>query len=816
MITNYLYSAWGFYRKNKAFLFLNLLGLAVGLACSIAIFIYIMNELNYDKFLNDYQKVFRINTSLLYNNKIITTSQSSICLASTIKKEIKEVESSAYFTIIGNRAFSNSTKTYYEDRTCYADSNFFELFPFRFIKGNPSTCLNNLKDIVLTSSAASKYFGNENPMGKTLILKNDHNDMGQVKEEKYTVTSVIEDIPTQCHFHFDLISKRPAYPDSIMKYLWASISGYTYIRVKDALLVENIQKQIDGFHEKYIIPTLSEALKKDEATIKKEFSWTNELMRMDRLHISSIREGMSEEVTDPKLLAIFTALAILLLLIACINFINISTAISSQRARETAIRKASNASQRQLFYQYITEFVLLTIFSVLIAMVLVESFQPVFNVLIGKEININYITNLWFWLFLVITIIVITALSGIYPALVLSSYKPVEILKKGTVLKPKNKGARNVLVTFQFIITSCFLLSTFAISEQMKFLSKKDLGFDKDQIIVMERTFPIKDKMESFMDDLKKLSFVKSVSLSASTINRLYNKSFLQYEENGKMYEKLYCSLFTDENFTKTMGIELLQGRYFSRDSDDLYNVVINEVAAKIYKKEALHKYIYIPGRTDSLGQPIKFKIIGIVKDFNFQSLHTGIDPLVIQYISGYYDGYVNILIKKGKIKETQQEIKKLWETKASGFPMQTFFFDDDFQKFYQTEKTSMVLLYVFSIISIILTMLGLIGLVSFSLNQRKKEIALRKSMGASTVQIVKLMIINTIPSYFVAFMASVPISYSILDYWLKTFFAYHLEINILWFLLVFILMFVSNLIIIIWQSAWVARSQTIQYLKSE
>ena len=562
-----------------------------------------------------------------------------------------------------------------------------------------------------------------------------------------------------------------------------SLNMYTYIRLAPGTDPKDLSRRINDFYVERTIPQLSQFLGMSEDQVMNSGSRVGmDITPMKDIHLKSHGKFELEENGNIEYVRIFISVAFLILLLACINFINLSTARAVRRAKEVGIRKVVGSGRFQLVSQFVGESFLFTVLSYILAMVIVEFSMPVFQNISGHDLRGFYIDKSWFWLSSAGIIVVVGFLSGLYPAIVLSSYKPIDVIRALPGRNGKGFFFRNSLVTFQFIITGVILLAVILVSRQMNYIQSRELGFDKEKILVIERTDPIKTSVKSFMDELGKLPEVEKTSLSAGMLCRGLGANGFQYLRDDVPKTLLAANLTVSHDFADVLGLHLVQGRFFDRGYTEDNNIVVNETAVKeMGMKEPLGNYVYFNNPDSS---QTRFHIIGVLKDFHFESLHDRIRPLVLSLTTDYFDGYIMVRLREGNHLQAVNKIKSVWGEFTASNPLVYYFFDDDFKKLYTTEEHTRRLMEMFSILAVIVAALGLFGLVSYSVTTRTREIGIRKTNGADTLSIMLLIIRDNIRPILYSVVISFPLAWFLMNKWLMNF-AYRIGINPFWFLMV-------------------------------
>lgn len=762
MIKNYIKIALRNLIQHKGFTIINLLGLSFGLVCTILISIFVYNEMTFDKFHEKSELIYRIGVNGKMGGEELNQAITAAPMYEALLNEFPDITNAVRLYRNEGRLFMYDDKKFNEpeEELLFADSSFFDIFSFRVIKGNPETALDNPFSIVLTEKYAKKYFGDEDPIGKSLRVEND--------TTLVEVTAIIEDCPPNSHFHFNMIGSLSTI-DQSRRQNWLNHNFYTYITIVPGADTETLPEKLNGLLDKYIGPMINQVL---GITMDEFFEQGNSfgynIQNIEDIHLHSDRQYELEQNGNPGYVKIFSIIALLILLVACINFMNLATARSTRRAREVGIRKVVGSKRKQLIYQFLTESIVLSIFSLVIAVFIVLILMPYFNNLVGTSLIFNPFSNAIVIGFLLGLAIFVGLISGTYPAFVLASFRPVKVLKGKIQSGAKSGLLRSILVTGQFTVTIIILLATLIVFNQLRFMQKKDLGFEKENVLVLKRLDILGDQMEAFKHELKNHANIINVANSSHIPGTIFsnNAHFLE----GKTFNDLYLLMQTNVSyeFADVLGMKMSDGRFFSRDyPTDSVGVVINEAAIKMLELEKpLEARFMFPGNE---GEIQYIPVIGIVRDFHFESMHIDINPVILYFMRGNYGGYLLIKLAEGNKQETVQYVEQTWNEFFPNYPVNYVWLENEFDKIFKPEKQTSQLLIVFSLFSILISCLGLFGLISFTTNQRTSEIGIRKAMGSSVGSVVLLLFRETFILLSISTAIAIP-SFFIAKNWLKDF----------------------------------------------
>jgi putative ABC transport system permease protein len=806
MLKNYLKIAFRNLWRNKSTSAINIIGLAIGIATCLIIVLFIQNELSYDRYNEKADQIVRVVFRGTAQGGKMNEANVMPPTASTLKADYPEVLEATRIRSYGQPRISNGEKSFRNSSFAFVDANFFQVFTLPLIKGNANTALLKPNSIVITSLIAQKYFGNEDPIGKELTFK-DWNIT-------YLVTGVIDKVPANSHFHFDLFASMTGYPDANND-SWMVSEFFTYLVLPRGYDYKKLEAKLPEVVEKYMGPQLQKSM---GMSLKQFREKGNDiglfLQPLTDIHLNSDFSYDLEAGADIHYLYIFGSIAVFMLIIACINFMNLSTAGASKRAREVGIRKVLGSAQLQLVLQFLVESILLTLIASLLAIELLYLALPVFNEIAGKHLSFQIIENPWIGPGLLIFILVTGLLAGSYPAFFLSSFKPVAVLKGRFLSGNKSIGLRSSLVVFQFIISITLIVSTIVVFKQLSYIQNKKLGYEKEQVLVIQETNWLGKNEVLFRQELLKDPRIKNVSLSGYLpAGPSFNNNFFVSPGNNPSQIIKTLRYDVDENYIPALRLKLIEGRNFSTDlKTDSASVILNETAARElgWNNHALDKIIT---RSNNEGNKASFRVIGIVQDFHFKSLHDKISPLVM--VLGNNSGTMIAKISTTDIPGLLTSIEKKWVALKAEEPFAYSFLDERFNKTYQTEQKTGFILSIFAGLTIFVACLGLFGLAKFTAEQRTKEIGIRKVLGASASGIVNLLSKDFLKLVAIAFLVAAPISWLIMNKWLEDF-AYRISINIWVFIVAAIAAISIALLTVSIQSLKAAFANPVKSLKTE
>ena len=775
MFKNFLKTAVRTLLKNKFYSLLNIAGLAIGIACTIMIFLFIQNELSFDTFHKKGNRIYRVNSDIKINETNMQIAQLPAPAAKTFIDEYPEVENAVRFRTQGSFIMRYEDITFKEHSAVFTDSTFFDIFTFNVIRGNPSTALTQPNTMAISSSMADKYFGKENPVGKIIKINND---------KDYQVTAVFEDMPQNSHINFDFLLSLNSREEANDMTAWLSFNFQTYILLKEGARPEDVSAKFPGTILKYCDPLFMKFLGKNIEQLEKEGSHTYfSIEPLKDIYLHSDLRGQLGQVGDIKYVYIFGAIALFILIIACINFINLSTAHSSGRAKEVGIRKTLGSFKKDLIIQFITESVLLSIIATIIAVGLVELTLPSFNNLASREISTNYFNNLIMFILLISLPFIVGFLAGSYPAFYISGFQPVAILRGKIKSGAKSGLLRSGLVILQFSASIILLVGTITVFKQLGFIQDQKVGYNKEQVLILNDAYLLGDQIEALKNEMLNESGVVSATVSGflPTPSNRNNSAVFPNGQPDHIKTTAVCIFSVDYDYIKTMGMEIVDGRNFSTDyGSDSSGIIINETALAYYGWDNPFENT-ISTFTGNNGEFKTYNVIGIVKDFNFNSLHEKIGNLVM--IPRRSTGNVSFRLKTDNVGEIISTLEDKWKEFTNGQPFSYNFLDENFNNMYQAEQKLGEIFGVFAGLAIIIGCLGLFGLAAFTAQRRTKEIGIRKVMGASVPGIVTLMSTEFTKLVFISFLIATPVSYLLMENWLQDF-AYKTDLGVSVFLL--------------------------------
>ncbi|HEV8272327.1 MAG TPA: ABC transporter permease [Chitinophagaceae bacterium] len=809
MFKNYFKIAFRSLWKNKGYSTLNILGLAVGLATCLVIILYVVDELSYDRFYKNASNIYRINSDIKFGGANLHFVQTSDMMGQLLKKDYPQVQEYArLYNNSGDKLIKKGNEFIDELRVAHVDSTFFRVFDLPVIEGDARTALDEPNTVVITESVAKKYFNDLHVIGKTLEEKD-----GQ-STKPYKITAVIKDIPRNSHMNVQFF-----FSMKNVNYQWGQLTSHnfnTYVVLRNGTDYKAFQKNFTAYIDKYVLPEARAFMNiKSMDEFRKAGNYLEyNLIPLSKIHLYS---DYSFEMTPPgniQYVYIFGAVALFILLIACINFINLSTARSANRAKEVGIRKTLGTERRTLITQFLVESTLTVVISLLIAIGITWLMLPFFNNVAGKSIQINEMLDPNIFAVIVLLPFVVGLLAGSYPAAFLSKFNPITVLKGNSNTKYKKSTLRNVLVVFQFTTSIILIIGTIIVYKQLNYIQTKKLGFNKDQVLVINGTGSLGNNAKAFKEDILAMSGVKSGTLSSFLPVSSSSRNDNTYSKDAVMDSKNGIDMQTwtvDYDYIKTMGMEIIKGRNFSKEFADSNATIINETTAKFlgYDDPIGEKIYY----ANNNGSKTSLDIIGVVKNFHFESLRQNVGPMCMRL--GTDRGLASFKIDAAKSKNLIAQIESKWKSMAAGLPFTYRFLEDSFNEMYRNEQRISKLAISFAILAIFIACLGLFGLATYMAEQRTKEIGIRKVLGASVGNVVNMLSKDFIILVVIASVIAFPVAWWAMHNWLQDF-AYRINIGWWVFIAAGVIAFLIAFITVSSQAIKAALANPVKSLRTE
>lgn len=810
MFRNYLKIAWRSLKKQPFFTSLNTFGLAIGMAGGLLISLYIYDEFSYDTMFEDADRIYRINADLKFGGDIRNFAVVTAPMADAVKSDIPEVELTTRFRTVGGMLVKKTgTFTNVKElQGTYVDSTFFNMFGIDLLVGDLKTALKNPNTLVLTKTAAKKHFEINKALGQTLVLNNG---------DTYTVTGVIDDFPKNSFLRdYGVFMSMAGYAEAWVSD-WGSNNFQTYIKLIPGTSGNDIQERLQAIVSRYVIPGIQEVF---PGITEEQLIASGSYLNFSTIALKDIRlhSDRSAEISPNNSIQnvyILSFIALFLIALASVNFMNLSTAGSLKRAKEVGIRKTLGSNKAGLRLQFLTESGFVTLGSMILAIIMASAALPFFNQLSGKSLTIPFAEPM-FWVVLVLATALLTLFSGSYPAFFMSKFVPVKVLKGSGSSNVGGAGVRNTLVVFQFAISVFLIISTLVVYQQLRFIQSKDLGFSKEQVLLINDAFAAGEQIQSFKQQVKQLGGVQNASLS-SFYPTPSNRSDRGFNREGALGGDQVISMQdwgVDYDYVSVMGLKIIAGRDFDRAfGTDSTAIIINETALKLFgvgPEEAIGMRV----TSNTSEENISFsRVIGVVKNFHFRSLRDNIGALSMSL--GDYANGMAVKLSAGDFTSTISQIEGIWEDVAPGQPFSYNFMDEAFNTTYQSEQRLGKIFIVFTILSLLIACLGLFGLAIFNAEKRTKEIGVRKVLGASVGQISYRLTIDFLKLVGIAIAVSLPVGWFVMNKWLEDF-TYRIEIGWWVFALAAIMALTVAIFTVSYQSIMAAIANPSESLRTE
>lgn len=810
MFKNYFKIGFRNLIKQRIYSIINILGLSVGLASVIMIFMHVEDEYSYDKFHTKGDHIYKVFLERAYPDHVTKYAVIPHSFSNVLVQDLPEVENAA--RIFANNADvqvsytneNNEINVFEERHLILADTTFFDVFSIELVKGEAATALSNPQDMVITEETAYKYFGEEDPLNKTL-----QTDFGQ-----FNITGVCKPLEGNSHFEFDFIGSIQTFP-FFQTVNFTGFSAHTYLLLTPETDPKQVEDKFPQIVENYAGPQIEQNLSTTyEEYVAAGNGYKYSLVNIQNIHLNPVKyENQIKPGGSSTYVFIFISIAVLILVIACINFMNLATARSAERSKEVGIRKTLGSRKAQLINQFLIESVLISIISLIIAVGIIYLTLPSFNSLAGKDLELLS-TGSYVLPVIILFSIIVGLLAGSYPAFVLSSFNPSAVLKGNQYTSAKGSILRNGLVVFQFFVSILLIIGTLIVQRQMDFMQNKDLGYNKDNVILVERAGFLQDQTQTFMDEVKKLPYVKGVGSSASIPGRGYQGIQFTPEGGSEVITTNFMAI--DDYYAENIGFEIVEGRGFTEDFKDSLAILINEQTKALLGTDDV---IGMRLQNNLGGDPpqiINFEIVGVVKDFHYMSLHNEISPFVMVSTESGLQGVGLISIRvDGHFQEVLSEVEDKWKEFAPEQPFKYAFMDEDLARQYENEAKSGKLLTVFAVLAIVIACIGLFGLAAFTAGLRTKEIGVRKVMGASVISIVAMLSKDFTTLIIIALVVAVPVAWYGMQSWLENF-AYQVDVGIGVFIVAGLTALLIAWITVSYQSIKAAIVNPVKSLKDE
>lgn len=801
MFKNYLKIIIRNFKKHLGYSFINIFGLSVSIVCCILMFLWVNDELSYDRFYPQADRIYRIGYYGVVQGNTMHGVQACPTLEPVLNQDFPEVEVATKFSKLGYPVMRYGDKVFSEERYFAADPHFFEVFQIPFIAGDPETALSKPSSMVINQSTAEKYFGDENPIGKTLNSDN---------RRDWLVTGVVKDMPKNAHFHFDLLVSMSSYRGMGEETTWISNNYYTYFILQKGVDWKTFEQKLQQEEIKYIEPQVAEMFGVSwEQMLQAGNEYYHFLQPLTWIHLHSHLEHELEPNGDMIYVTIFIIAALGILILAVANFVNLSTARSMNRAREVGIRKSVGSTRTILIRQFLTESLIYVFISMILALLLVQIVLPAFQKLTGKSLALPLGDPVMILLILGF-ILIVGLLAGLYPAFFLSSFRPVSVLKKDAQTT-QNSWIRSALVVFQFSIAIILIIGTFVVRRQVGYIQDQKLTMSKEKILNIHKTDDLGREISTFKQIISKHPNIIAATNTNVLLGGLIGDNFYKVPGRPENEQRVIHNLFTDADYGQVYGVKMTEGTFFPDDfSSDKQALVLNESAVRILElKDPVGQNLDLAGRI--------MPIVGVTEDFHYRSIHHPIAPLIINVLGrdAWGGREISLRISTKNIQETIAFLEKTWREFSGNQAFEYEFFDDYYDSMYRAEFRTNSIFIAFSLFAVFIAGLGLLGLSAFMAEQRTKEIGIRKVLGATSGNIVVMLIKQFTKWIIISTVIAWPLAFFFMKSWLQNF-AYHVNLGIWIFIPSFFFALLVVMLSVSYQTVKAARANPVNSLRYE
>lgn len=770
MIKNYLTIALRNILKHRFFSAINILGMTIGITSCLLIILYLNNEFSYDKFNKDADRIYQVDLHGKIGGQDLYVANTCPPLAGALVAEVPEVAEATRILHMYQPVFRNGEKVFTEEKVYFVDSNFFEFFSYRLKEGEIKAALKEPNSVVLSERMVTKYFGNENPVGKLLSV-------GVTDPKTFKVTGVVENPPANSHFNYNILVSAST-SDRLKRDVWMNNFMYTYYKLHPGASSKSVDLKMEGLVEKYVGPEVEKFMGSSLKAMKEAGgAYGFYSTALTDIHLHSISQGDLEPGGSMVYIYFFGGIGMFIIVIACINFMNLATARSAGRSKEVGLRKAMGSMRGQMIIQFLFESMIYSVTSVALALLACYFLLPYFNILSGKELSMSVFTHSSFIGGIAGVTLFVGVVAGSYPAFYLTSFNAVEVLKGKVRAGMKSKSIRSFLVVFQFAISIFLIIFTVVVYQQIKFMQEKNMGMDKNNVLILDNTSRLGHNKEAFRNGLMQLPGIQKASYTNNSFPGVDNTTVVKTAASEQ--EHIMGTYYADYDHQEVLKFELSEGRYFSKDiPTDSLSVLVNEAAVKEFGFENPigEEVLY------NDGHPVfkKYKIIGVIKDFNFESYKTQVRPLVL-FLAQNAE---NLMVRyEGNPAELVKSVEKLWKEQTAEAPFEYSFLDENFDRLFRSEQRMGQIFSIFSGMAILIACLGLFALAAFTAEQRTKEVGIRKSMGASSLSLTLLLSKEFTRLVIIAFVPAAGLAWYVSNSWLQGF-AYRVPVSPLVFIL--------------------------------
>ncbi|MBL7857006.1 MAG: ABC transporter permease [Cyclobacteriaceae bacterium] len=803
MLKNYFKVAIRNILKYKLFSAINILGMSLGLTACLLIVLYVADEVSYDTFHEHANRIYQVGLHGKIGGQDIRVASTCPPMATALVADIPEVEAATRIAgYFGQPSVKYEDKSFAEEKVFFADSNFFQFFSFRLLEGDPGTALKEPNTLVVTPAIAEKYFGKESALGKILTVGTDN--------KTYKVTGVVEEAPSNSHFSYNILISAQS-SDNLKSDIWLNNFMYTYFLLHKGVSVEQINSKFEGLVEKYIGPEIERFMGTSFKQMKEQGGQYGYFaIGLTDIHFDTETDGPIEASGNIMYVYFFGGIGLFILIIACINFMNLSTARSAGRAKEVGLRKTLGSLRSHMIYQFLSESTVYSFLAVIISLIACYLLLPYFNLLSGKQLTMHVFESPAYVAGILALVLFVGLIAGSYPAFYLTSFSPVDVLKGKIRAGMKSKGVRSFLVVFQFAISIFLIVFTAVVYQQIQYMQEKNLGIDKNNILVVKSTGRLGNIDEAFRNALSQQAGVVKTSYTNNNFPGV--NSTTVFREAGSEQDHIMGIYSADLDHMDVMKFELTEGRYFSAEfPSDSTAIILNEAAIREFNftDHPLQAEVLYNSNGDGFQ---KYKIIGVMKNFNFESFKNEVRPLAIILSKDAR----NIMVRyTGSPTQVVERVGKLWKAHAGNEPFEYEFLDDSFDELFRSEQRMGTIFSVFAGLAIFVACLGLFALAAFTAEQRTKEIGIRKTMGASTFKVMVLLSREFTVLVMIAFVPAAALGWYVSENWLQTF-SYRIEINPLILVLSGVVAIAIAWITVSFQSVKAAMANPVKSLRYE
>jgi putative ABC transport system permease protein len=803
MLRNYFKVAIRNITRYKFYSAINLLGMTIGLTACLIILLYIVDELSFDKFHRNAERIYQVGLHAKISDQDILVANTCPPMGPALVQEVPEVEAMTRIApYYGEPSIKYEEKVFAENKVFYVDSNFFEFFDFRLLEGDPKSVLKEPNTLVMTEEIARKYFGSESAVGKLVVVDN--------QNQTYKITGVAANPPTNSHFDFNVLVSAET-GDRLKSKEWINNNMYTYFLLREHAQLDGVHAKLKEMVEKYVGPEVEKFLGTTLARMREEGgAYGYYTTKLPDIHLYSVSMGDLEPKGNVMYVYFFGGVGLFILIIACINFMNLSTARAAGRAKEVGLRKTLGSLREQMIGQFLAESMIYSFIAVVVALGVCYFLLPSFNLISGKELDMTVFVQPWFVAAIVGLIIFVGFVAGSYPAFYLTSFNAVEVLKGKLKAGMRSKGIRSLLVVLQFFISIFLIIFTFVVYQQIRFMQEKNLGIDKENILILKNTYRLGQNKEAFRNALSQQREIVKMSYTNNNFPGVTNTTV--FKEPGSEQDHIMGVYYADHDHQQVIKFEMREGRYFSTDfPSDTLAIVLNEAAVRELNFDTVigQELLYNDGSSTGIK---RLKVIGVMKDFNFESFKAQVRPMGILYAQNSnsllirYEGNASALVEK---------VESLWKEHASNEPFEFTFMDESFDELFRAEQRMGTIFTIFAGLAIFVACLGLFALAAFTAEQRTKEIGIRKVLGASVSNLAVLLSREFTILVLIAFLPAAAFGWYVSNQWLEGF-AYRISVSPLILLLSGIVAILVAMITVSFQSIKAATSNPVDSLRYE